>query len=174
MRSSDAHVVTITALRNACVTFAKGINGVQYGTRPVPLNPVDLPRIEKSAVDWFTAVTEAIGPALEDRTSKLASAPAVFAAIGAVGTPLSQIDDDEVRRARAKELAAELKKVDWTRSARWAGIAGKLSPKNVLSVGGAKENAYAAYSALADETSPGYTTIRTVMAAAPAPVVSTA
>jgi DNA sulfur modification protein DndB len=32
LRASDDHVLTITALRNACVTLAKGIGGVQHGT----------------------------------------------------------------------------------------------------------------------------------------------
>ncbi|WP_160388794.1 DNA sulfur modification protein DndB [Pseudomonas sp. PB101] len=164
LRSTDAHIVTITTLRNACVTFAKGINGVQYGSRPVPIDPELLPKIEKAAVEWFTAVSEAIGPALEDRTNKLASAPAVFAAVGALGSPLLQIEDDELRLMRAKELAFELKSIDWTRHARWAGIAGKLSPKNVLSVGGAKETAYAVYSALADDTNTAYKAIRPAVA----------
>jgi DGQHR domain-containing protein len=165
LRTSDAHVVTITGLRNACVTFAKGINGVQYGTRPVPVNEADLPKIEKAAIEWFTAVTEAIGPALEDRVSKLAASPAALAAIGAVGNQLMQIADDDTRRARAKQLANELKRVDWSRTAKWAGIAGKMSPKGALSVGGAKETAYAVYSALADESSPSYKTIRPAVAA---------
>lgn len=165
LRSTDPHVLTITSLRNACVTFAKGINGVQYGSRPVPLNEADLPKIEKAAVEWFTAVTDVIGPALEDRENKLAGAPAVFAAIGALGSALHQITDDDTRRANAKALALELKRVDWTRSAKWAGIAGKISPKGVLSVGGAKETAYAVYSALADEMSPAYNTIRPSLAA---------
>lgn len=165
LRSTDPHVLTITSLRNACVTFVKGINGVQYGSRPVPFNESDLPKIEKAAVEWFTAVTDAIGPALEDRESKLAAAPAVFAAIGAMGSSLHQVSDDDTRRAAAQALALELKEVDWTRSAKWAGIAGKISPKGVLSVGGAKETAYAAYSALADAASPGYNTIRPVRVA---------
>jgi hypothetical protein len=34
LRTGDAHIVTITTLRGACVTLAKGISGVQYGARP--------------------------------------------------------------------------------------------------------------------------------------------
>jgi DNA sulfur modification protein DndB len=160
LRSSDPHVVTITSLRTACVTLAKGINGVQFGSRPVPLEDGDLARVEVAAIDWFSAVAEAIGPALEDRETKLASAPAVLAAIGAIGSPLIKISDDAVRRAEAKKLAGTLKTVDWARGKAWAGIAGKLSPKGVLSVGGAKENAYAVYSALADTAQAAYSTVR--------------
>jgi DNA sulfur modification protein DndB len=160
LRSTDVHVATITSLRTACVTFAKGINGVQFGSRPAPINDADLPRIEAAAIDWFQAVTDAIGPSLEDRDSKLASAPAVLAAIGAMGSRLVHISDEAGRRSEAKKLAASLKQVDWTRSGAWAGIAGKMSAKGVLSVGGAKENAHAVYSALADDTQASYQAIR--------------
>lgn len=160
LRGSDTDVVTLTALRTACVTLAEGINGLKWGTRPVPIDGKEVPRIQTAAIDWFTAVTEAIGPALQDRDTKLASAPAVLAAIGALGEPLTHYADDAVRRSEAKRLAATLKNVDWTRCGLWAGIAGKLSPKGVLSVGGAKENAYAVYSALADEAQPSYKKLR--------------
>jgi DGQHR domain-containing protein len=160
LRSADPHVATITSLRTACVTLAKGINGVQFGARPVPMNDAEVPTVEAAAIDWFAAVTEAIGPALEDRETKLASAPAVLAAIGAVGARLVKIADSSVRRAEAKKLAATLQQVDWSRSQAWSGIAGKMSAKGVLSVGGAKENAYAVYSALADAGQPSYKLVR--------------
>jgi DNA sulfur modification protein DndB len=54
--------------------------------------------------------------------------------------------------------------VNWERLGQWSGIAGKLNPKGVLSVGGAKENAYAVYSALTDPTSSGYAVIRSTPA----------
>lgn len=160
LRSTDPDVVTLTALRTACVTLAEGINGLKWGTRPVPIEAKEVPRIQAAAIDWFGAVTEAIGPALQDREAKLASAPAVLAAIGALGEPLTHYADDAVRRAEAKKLAATLKTVDWSRNSTWAGIAGKLSAKGVLSVGGAKENAYAVYSALADQAQPTYKKVR--------------
>jgi len=160
LRGSDADVVTITSLRTACVTFAKGINGVQWGARPVPMEGENLPLLEAAAIDWFVAVTEAIGPALEDRENKLASAPAVLAALGAVGSPLAKMSDQGARRTEARRLAATLQSVDWCRSIAWAGIAGKMSAKSVLSVGGAKENAYAVYSALADPAQTAYRLIR--------------
>lgn len=160
LRNTDPHIVTITALRTACVTFATGINGLKFGNRPVPINEDHLPAIQQAAIEWFTAVADAIGPAMLDRENKLASAPAVLAAIGAVGSKLHQIGDDVVRRAEAKKMAEDLKRVNWNRSKAWAGIAGKISPKGVLSVGGAKENAYAVYSALADDTQPSYKAVR--------------
>jgi hypothetical protein len=163
--STDTDIVTITSLRGACVTVAKGINGVQFGARPVPIDDGNIAVIEAAAIDWFSAVAAAIGPALEDRINKLASAPAVLAAIGAMGHQLVAIGDTAVRKSQAKQIAAQLQSVNWERSEKWAGIAGKLNHKGVLSVGGAKENAYAVYSALTDPASSGYKVIRSTSSA---------
>ncbi len=158
--SQDADVVTITALRGACITLAEGIGGVKYGTRPVPMPSNQVERVLQVAVEWFTAVTDAIGPAMEDRENKLASAPSVLAAIGAVGHELVNIDDPEPREAKATSLIRKLRTVDWRRGKHWEGIAGKFTPKGIFSVGGSKETAYAVYEALNDETSAGYVSIR--------------
>lgn len=160
LRTADTEVVTITALRGACVTLAVGINGVQHGARPVPLDETKIPAIEAVSVQWFKTVADAIGPAIEDRENRLASAPAVLAAIGAMGHQLLGISDDTQRGAKAKELADSLRTVNWERGAHWAGIAGKVTPKGVLSVGGAKETAYAVYSALSDPNSAAYKNVR--------------
>jgi len=166
LRGTDTDIVTITALRGACVTLAKGINGVQYGARPVPIEDGEISQIEVAAIDWFCALSDVIGPAVEDRNNKLASAPAVLAALGAMGHQLVGIPDDANRKAQARQIAASLQSVCWERSASWAGIAGKMNPKGVLSVGGAKENAYAVYSALNDPTSSGYKAVRGATACA--------
>jgi DNA sulfur modification protein DndB len=163
--SHDKDVVTITSLRGACITLAEGIGGVKYGARPVPL-PVDrIQRVLEVAVEWFRAVTDAIGPAMEDRESKLASAPTVLAAIGAMGHELVNIDEPAMRVAKTAVLVGKLKTVDWRRGKHWEGIAGKFTPKGTFSVGGSKETAYAVYEALNDETSPGYLTVRTQLTA---------
>ena len=70
------------------------------------------------------------------------------------------ISDPAVRRNEARRLTVDLKSVNWERGAAWAGIAGKVSPKGALSVGGVKETAYAVFSALADPATPGYKTVR--------------
>lgn len=160
LRAADSDVVTITALRGACVTLAKGINGVQYGSRPVPIDPKELPAIEKAAIDWFAAVSNVVGIAVEDRENKVAGSPAVWAAIGALGHQLIDTGDDSVRRHQAQRLSEDLRTVNWERGPRWEGIAGKFTPKGAFSVGGAKENAYAVYSALTDRTTAGYDRIR--------------
>jgi DNA sulfur modification protein DndB len=161
----DTDVVTITALRGACITLAEGIGGVKYGTRPVPLPRDQAERALQVAIEWFTAVSDAIGTAMEDRETKLASAPSVLAAIGAVGHELVNIDEATVREAKLASLIRKLRTVDWRRGKHWEGIAGKFTPKGAFSVGGSKETAYAVYEALNDETSPGYVSIRTQISA---------
>jgi DGQHR domain-containing protein len=156
----DTDVVTITSLRGACITLAEGIGGVKYGARPVPLPSDQVDRALRTAVEWFTAVTDAIGPAMEDRENKLASAPAVLAAIGAMGHELVNIDEPTMREAKTAALIRKLRTVDWRRSKHWEGIVGKFTPKGKFSVGGSKETAYAVYEALNDETSPGYVSVR--------------
>jgi DNA sulfur modification protein DndB len=163
---TDADVVTITSLRGACVTLAKGINGVQYGARPVPLDTANLEAIEAAAVDWFKELADAVGPALEDRVNNLASSSSVLAALGALGHQTVAISDPVMRQAKCRQLADELKLVNWGRGKAWEGIAGKFTPKGVFSIGGAKENAYAIYSALTDPNSAGYSRIRVKPAAA--------
>lgn len=160
LRGSDAEVVTITALRGACVTLAKGINGVQFGARPVAIDEADLAVIEAAAIDWFNALSNAIGPAIEDRVNKLAASPSVLAALGAIGHQVVAIADPATRRAMCSQLADSLKTVNWERAKAWEGIAGKFTPKGSFAIGGAKETAYAVYSALSDQSSSGYSRIR--------------
>lgn len=159
LRSTDIEVVTITTLRGACVTLAKGINGVQYGARPVPIDD-KLEAIEAAALDWFGAFTDAFGPALENRAQSLASSPTAMAAIGAIGNPLIHIADPQDRKLKARELLKSLAGVNWTRDKTWEGIAGKFTPKGSFSLGGSKETAYAVYAALTDPNSPGFARVR--------------
>lgn len=160
LRGADTDVVTIGALRGACITVAEGIGGVRYGSRPVILSEGRQEPVLETAVEWFQAVTEAIGPALEDRESKLASAPSVLAAIGAVGHELLNINDAELRAAKKAALIQKLLQVDWHRGKHWEGIAGKFTPKGTFSIGGSKETAYAIFEALSDEAADAYQRIR--------------
>jgi DNA sulfur modification protein DndB len=164
LRRSDSHVVTITALRGACVTLAEGIGGVKYGARPVHVDSSKVEHVCTVAAEWFTSVANAIGPAIEDRERTLASAPAVLAAIGAIGHELVQITDAKQRAARREELLDRLRLVKWDKSKAWEGIAGKFSPSGRFSVGGSKETAYAVYAALTDRSSEGYNRIRNAAA----------
>ena len=38
-------------------SLAKGINGVQFGARPVQIERELVPHVEAAAVDWFKAIT---------------------------------------------------------------------------------------------------------------------
>jgi len=160
LRRKDPHVVTITALRGACVTLAEGIGGVRYGARPVHMDPDKVEHMCKVAAEWFGAVANAIGSAIEDRERTLASAPAVMAAVGAIGHELVQIENEEARSGRREELLDKLRLVKWDKGKPWEGIAGKFSPSGRFSVGGSKETAYAVYAALTDRSTHGYDRIR--------------
>ncbi len=160
LRTSDPEIVTITTLRGACVTMAKGINGVQYGARPVPLDQKFADVVEVTAIEWFTALADAFGPAFENREHSLASSPTAMAALGAVGNPLTGIADPRDRALKARELVKTLAGVNWARDKTWEGIAGKFTPKGAFSLGGSKETAYAVYAALTDPSAPGYARIR--------------
>lgn len=166
LRTTDTDIMTITALRGACITFSEGISGVKYGAKPVPVPDADLPRITEAAVEWFGALADAFGPAMEDRENKLASAPSILSALGAVGHDLVNITDPVLRARKVKELVDSLYEVDWRRAKHWEGIAGKFTPKGAFSVGGSKETSYAVYDALADKGSPAYSRIRKSTAAA--------
>jgi DNA sulfur modification protein DndB len=160
LRGSDTDIVTIATLRGACITLAEGIGGVRYGARPVLLPDDRHKAVLESAVEWFSAVSDAIGPVMEDREKKLASSPSVLAAIGAMGHELVNIENSEQRRATLLMLIKKLQLVNWSRGKHWEGIAGKFTPSGTFSIGGSKETAYAIYGALSDETSPAFNQVR--------------
>jgi DGQHR domain-containing protein len=166
LRGTDRDVVTIAALRGACITVAEGIGGVRYGSKPVTLAEENQKRVLEACVEWFQAATEAIGPAMEDREGKLASSPSVLAAIGAMGHDLLHLDDPAQRESAKGALIRKLRTVDWSRGKHWEGIAGKFTPKGVFSIGGSKETAYSIYGALSDDTSPAFAQVRAPLIAA--------
>ena len=161
LRGSDNDVMTITALRGACITLAVGISGVKYGAKPMVVRDADIPKIQVVAIEWLKAVTDAFGPAMEDRQHKLVAAPSVLSALGAIGHDLINVDHTEARHREIDRLIESLRQVNWRRDKHWEGIAGKFTPKGVFSIGGSKETAYAVYEALADSTSGSYSKVRT-------------
>jgi DGQHR domain-containing protein len=166
LRRSDKEIVTITALRGACVTFAEGISGVRYGAKPVSYPRQQFAALSNGALEWFGGVARALGTAIEDRDRTIASSPAVLAAIGAVGHELLEIGDPGERAHELNRRIEDLKGVNWDRGVHWEGIAGKVNPKGSFSVGGSKETAYAIYTALTDPESPGYKRVHRASAAA--------
>ncbi len=159
LRKRDEDVVTIVTLRGACVTLYKGIAGVGLGNQPVAVDDDEFEALESLAVDWFTAVTGSIGDEIEDRENTVAAAPAVFAAIGALGHGAAALEGS-ARAEFIADRAARLIGVNWARGEHWAGIAGKFTPSGRFSIGGSKETAYAIHEALSDLKSEGYGRIR--------------
>jgi hypothetical protein len=159
LRRRDPEVVTIAALRGACVTLVEGIGGVRFGARPVPVAKGRVPMLTEVAVMWFSALAGQLGTAIENRDTTVAAAPAVLSALGAVGHDLVTVDPD-ARPGKLQELLASIKDVDWKRGAQWEGIVGKFTSKGRLTMGGSKETAYAVYTALKDPNSAGYKKIR--------------
>ncbi len=158
--SRDSDVLTLSALRTACVTFALGIGGVQQSFRVNAANQLghSLDDVKSQAALWFGAVTQAVGTELLPgrRQQSVLSGPAAMAAVGAYGHDLLDRPADEVP-AEIKTRANHLASIDWTRGPRWDGIAGKMQSNGKFStVGGAKENAYAIYRALTDVRSDEY------------------
>jgi DNA sulfur modification protein DndB len=162
LKRSDPQVMTLSALRGACVTFMLGIGGVKFGTKPVTdISMEQAKKAEPIAVDWFKSLTNTIGPAMEAgvRQTTVASSPAVWAALGALGHDLLAANETERPTVKSRLLEG-LKEVTWNRDHSWDGIAGKMTTSGKLTLGGSKEVAYAVYNALRYENQTGYRSIR--------------
>jgi DNA-sulfur modification-associated len=150
----SGQIATISSLRGSIVTLEKGITGVAIGAKSMPLHDAEKQQLERWATAWWSALGTHLGAVLTDANS-VASAPACMAALGAVGHAVFARGEDP--QAVAARLAQEVK---WEKGQRWAGIAGKFTPRGAFSLGGAKENSYAIFSALTDPSDDGYSRIR--------------
>ena len=83
-----------------------------------------------------------------------------MSAIGAMGHELVDVQDAAKRTELGKSSLKKLRDVNWEKGKHWEGIAGKFGMKGRFSTSGAKDAAYAIYSALNDETSSGFKVIR--------------
>ncbi|MDK3255260.1 DNA sulfur modification protein DndB [Blastococcus capsensis] len=155
LSKTSSKIVTLQALRQMVVNIIKGISGIQYGARPVPVDGVDLRQVTTVAIDWIGAYLEEFEPEVLDRDRSLAGNSSVLAAVGAMGHDLLNLDADERRHSQAL-LLRTLHRVDWSKDKHWVGIAGSYTSRGVFSVKGTKEVAYAVYSALTDDESGGY------------------
>lgn len=152
-------IVTLSGLRQMVVNMAKGISGVQYGSRPAPIGDVDRAELTAAASSWIGDYFTAFEQQITDRDRYLASSGPVLAAVGAMGQELLTLEPEE-RTHRQRQLLDELTTVDWTKGAHWLGIAGNYTASGVFSVKGTKEVAYAVYYALTDSSNGGYHQIR--------------
>lgn len=166
LKAKDKELVTITTLRGACVTLAEGIGGVKYGAKPVHVDEKLIPAITNTAVEWFGAVADLLGPVLEDKVDRVASSAAVFTAIGAMGHALLGITDSSARAAKKAQLLDQLRAVNWRKGEHWAGVCGKYTPSGTFSIGGPKEVAHAVYNALTMSGDLAYEKVRKVGVAA--------
>lgn len=152
-------VVTLSALRQMIIDIAKGISGVQYGSRPAPIEETELTRLSRVAPKVVNTYFRRYEKEIIDRDNYLAGTAPVLAAVGAMNQPVTQAGPDD--EDDAIEIAMrKLDEVDWSRDQTWQGIAGDFTPRGVFSVKGTKEVSYAVYNALSDPTSSSYERIR--------------
>lgn len=161
LRPSDREIITITALRGACITLAEGIGGVRFGAKAVQVPTDRVPAIQAAALEWWRAVTDLLGPSMEDRDGCVTGAPAVLAAIGALGHDLVAISDPNARAAEIEKKLLLLRTVDWKKGQHWVTVgAGTTTRKGDYVVSGPKQAAHAIYKALTDQTDAAFTAIR--------------
>lgn len=157
----DDDIVTMSALRGAVVCFVEGIGGIQNQTRAVEIPATEMEILEGAARIWFREVTEAMGRDLHPshREESFASAPAVWAAIGAIGHDVlkkvagKELDQSFTTDALEHAFAAaanRLGKVDWSRGEHWTSVGAKRSMSGAITLGGPKETGSLIYKALSD------------------------
>lgn len=159
LAKNSPKVVTMQTLRQMVVNVAKGIAGVQYGARPVPVDGIDLKALTEVAVEWFDQFFAAFGAQVTDREQYLAGSSPVLSAVGAMGNAILHASPHE-RPQLTSRLLESLRSVDWSKGAHWQGIAGRHTPKGVFSVSGTKEVGYAVFNVLADPNHPSYMAVR--------------
>ncbi len=161
LRRKDKALVTLPALRNGCVTFCTGIQGIKYGAKPVPpgdLKSMSLEEYRKACISWWKAITDRFGPAFENRELNVTSAPAMLSALGALGHQILLVP--EADRSDERRRLLTLATVRWERGDHWVGVIGKSTRSGKLSIAGSKEIAYTTYAALSAVNSPLYKQIR--------------
>lgn len=163
LSKKSSKVLTFGALRQAVINLVYGMSGIQYGSRPVPVEDVDLGQVKAVATDWLKAYFDEFAAEVVDREKTLAGSAPVLAAVGAMGSQILKATPADRGRLRDM-LIADLKRVDWSKGQPWAGVAGKFTARGTFAVGGTKEVAYAIYNVLTDPDNPGYMRIRSVTA----------
>jgi hypothetical protein len=164
LKVGDPEWMTLSTLRSFTVTTIFGRSGFEKTSGAV--TEKDLPKdfskeeAEAGVARVASLLFQTFAEEFNSRTETVIAAPAVLAALGAVGhrcMPWS----DEPRRS-TEELGALLSDVHWKRDpAIWNGIAGKTTASGALSVaGGVKDNGSKTATALEDATSHTFHRIR--------------
>lgn len=156
------HIAAASFMRTAMACFAHGISGVQMTKSSLP-EDMSQEDFSKRAKIWFGRVIEKVGPYMQDRENYVASSPAIWAALGALGRPLCDalINDYDALEKNADVLLSKLDKVDWKKGNHWVGIAIKTTNDGGYSfAGGAKDSGTIALKALTDPTDHNFMQIR--------------
>jgi hypothetical protein len=143
-------IAAASFVRTAVACFAQGIAGVQATKGEVPGN-LTATEFERRALLWFSRVIPTLAPYMKDRERYVASSPAIWAAVGALGHDLVDlaVTDNGVLNSMADGLAAKLASIRWEKSDNWVGIAVKSTPTGGYSfAGGAKDSGTIAFKAL--------------------------
>lgn len=159
LTKGSAKLVSLQALRQMVINIARGMSGIQYGSRPAPMDGIDLEDLHVVARDWLNAFFNTFSTQIGDRENYLINTGAVLAAVGAMGHQVLKAVPAERSQVR-NALIASLQAVDWRKGPRWVGIAGKINDKGKFVVGGTKELAYAVYNVLSNSDNDGYRLIR--------------
>jgi DNA sulfur modification protein DndB len=159
LKKSSSKLVTLQNLRQLVVNVAKGISGIQYGSRPVPVEDVDLRSLSEVSSYLVARYFDQYLSEIADREQSLAGTGPVLAAIGAMGNKILRAPAHE-RDAELERLFHTLKPVNWRKGPQWVGVAGNYTASGVFSTKGTKEVAYAVHTALSDPSSATYSKIR--------------
>jgi hypothetical protein len=144
-------VLTGLQARTMVAAVAKGVAAVQYGSKPIPDEEIDLDVLETTAASWLARVFETFEPDTFRDKSYILRATPVSSSLGALGKGF--FDGDNEKERMALEVLAD-EEIDWTVGEHWATVAGRVNPNTGrFAIGGGKEYAYASYRALTEPES---------------------
>jgi hypothetical protein len=92
-----------------------------------PVDDLDLGDIHRVARDWLSAVFNTFSAEISDRETYLIGASPVLVSIGALGNKILHAPSFDRQQVLEEQLAS-IKRVDWRKSERWSGIAGRMTP----------------------------------------------
>ncbi len=168
MPKAGDFIAAASFVRTAIACFVNGMSGVQAASSNLPPG-VDPSLLEERSRIWFSKVIEKVGPYMKDRENYVASSPAIWAALGAMGKEIMDASTNtppHTLNAIADGLVGRLNGVDWRKSENWIGIAVKKTASGYSFAGGAKDSGSIALRALSDQNDANFNRIRSLAAKA--------
>jgi DNA sulfur modification protein DndB len=165
---NDPEILTASALRTAVVCFVESISGVVNQTNDIKMPPEASALIEHAALKWFQLVVKTLNGALDKRAVTFATAPAVWAALGAYGNKVlhdlagdsfEKTVDPTVLDAVFHTAIEQVRVVNWDRGEHWLGSGAKPGKRGVT-LGGPKEAGHLVFRALTAPEEPAYLSLR--------------